>query len=464
VEDAETVSIGLLEEEHNRPPVTADGLAAAVHAAFVAWHAEFAGMTRRARGRFARREWRAAREDAAERLELYGVRVRRVVNALLAAVEPAPPDDTLWRDVKDAFGARADGRPDAELAETFFNSVVRRVRRAPDVDPASEFVRPALASPRDADSIPLHLTFEGSADIALRRALGSLDLGAPWADLGGDARLGAAALVAQLECGARFEPSEGDRGMVMAVFALPALNVVFKIIRDRFDHPKRTTRREVMERYDLVFRHDRVGRLADAQEFARLEFRREHFDPRLLAELIAAAGDTVTVHGDLVRVAHAYTERRVTPLNLFLRTAGAEAARDAVLDYGNAIKDLAAANIFPGDMLLKNFGVTRHGRVIFYDYDELSLLTDCRFRRIPPPRDDDDELSAEPWFHVGDHDVFPEEFGRFALLPGGLGEAFLAEHGDLFGVEFWEAMQRRQQEGEIVDFFPYRPHRRLRRS
>jgi isocitrate dehydrogenase kinase/phosphatase len=579
------VSIGLLGEEHNSPSVTAEGLAAAVYAAFAAWHAEFSGMTRRARGRFARREWLAARADATERLELYAVRVRRVVNALLAAVETAGPDDTLWRAVKEAFIARADGRPDAELAETFFNSVVRRVRHAPDVDPASEFVRPTLSAPRPAGTAPLHRTFEGPAEVALREALGSLDLGALWADLPGDARLGAVALgeqladaglpplraiellpvvfyrnkgayvvgrvraelgsvplllplvhaddgvrldavltgsdevsavfgftrsyfhadlpgpagvidflgtlmpnkrrdelytaigynkhgktelyralVAQLEGGARFEASEGDRGMVMAVFALPALNVVFKIIRDRFDHPKRTTRREVMERYDLVFRHDRVGRLADAQEFARLEFRRGHFDPGLLAELTEVAGETVTVHGDVVRLAHAYTERRVTPLNLFLRTAAAAAARDAVLDYGKAIKDLAAANIFPGDMLLKNFGVTRHGRVIFYDYDELSLLTDCRFRRIPPPRDDDDELSAEPWFHVGDRDVFPEEFGRFALLPGALGEAFLAEHADLFGVEFWEAMQRRQQEGEIVDFFPYRPQRRLRRS
>jgi isocitrate dehydrogenase kinase/phosphatase len=270
------------------------------------------------------------------------------------------------------------------------------------------------------------------------------------------------ALVEQLEGGARFERSEGDRGMVMSVFALPALNVVFKIIRDRFDHPKRTTRREVMERYDLVFRHDRVGRLADAQEFARLEFHRDHFDPGLLADLTAEAGQTVTVRGDAVRVAHAYTERRVTPLNLFLRAAGPDAGCEAVLDYGKAIKDLAAANIFPGDMLLKNFGVTRHGRVIFYDYDELMLLTDCRFRRIPPARDDDEELSAEPWFHVGERDVFPEEFGRFALLPGALGDAFLAEHRDLFGVEFWEAMQRRQQQGEVVDFFPYRPQRRLR--
>jgi isocitrate dehydrogenase kinase/phosphatase len=263
---------------------------------------------------------------------------------------------------------------------------------------------------------------------------------------------------------ARFEIAEGDPGLVMCVFALPAFNVVFKIIKDRFGAPKMTTRHDVMAKYHLVFTRDRVGRLADAQEFEHLEFRRDRFAPNLLEQLGAEAAGSVVVEGDRVIVRHLYTERRVTPLNLYLRQADPEAALDAVLDYGQAIKDLAAANIFTGDMLLKNFGVTRHGRVIFYDYDELCLLTDCHIRELPSPHHEDEELAAEPWFYVGDRDVFPEEFRAFLVLPGPLGEAFLRAHGDLLQVEFWRRMQAMQEAGEVVDFFPYKPSRRLGRG
>ena len=217
-----------------------------------------------------------------------------------------------------------------------------------------------------------------------------------------------------------FELAPGDKGLVMSVFALPSLNVVYKVIRDRFGAPKTTTRQEVMNKYHLVFLRDRVGRLADAQEFEDLEFARERFAPGLLEELEDVAASGVLVEGERVRVRHLYTERRVTPLNLYLREATAEDAVEAALDYGQAIKDLAAANIFTGDMLLKNFGVTRHGRVIFYDYDELCLLTECNFREIPRARTVEDELSAEPWFSVGERDVFPEEFRAFLTLPARL--------------------------------------------
>ena len=184
---------------------------------------------------------------------------------------------------------------------------------------------------------------------------------------------------------ARFAFAEGDEGMVMAVFTLPSFNAVFKIIKDSFGAPKNTTRQAVMDKYHFVFVRDRVGRLADAQEFEHLEFPRRCFPDDLLAYLLSVAGATVRVEGDRVVIRQLYTERRVTPLNLFLRDADDAAACEAVLDYGNAIKDLAAADIFTGDMLLKNFGVTRHGRVICYDYDELCLLSECRFRRLPQP-------------------------------------------------------------------------------
>ncbi len=260
----------------------------------------------------------------------------------------------------------------------------------------------------------------------------------------------------------RFEIAEGKPGLVMSVFTLPAFNVVFKVIKDRFVYPKQTTRRTVMRKYELVFVRDRVGRLADAQEFEMLDFPLDRFSGELLDELVRDAGQSVEVGRDRVIVKHLYTERRVTPLDLYLQRAAAEAARDAVIDYGHCIKDLAAANIFPGDMLLKNFGVTRHGRVIFYDYDELCLLTECNFRRMPEPRYPEDELRAEPWFYVGPNDIFPEEFSAFLQLRGELGDAFLEIHADLLEVDFWHQMQQRIEAGEVMDVFPYRESRRLR--
>jgi isocitrate dehydrogenase kinase/phosphatase len=262
---------------------------------------------------------------------------------------------------------------------------------------------------------------------------------------------------------ARFAFAEGDEGMVMAVFTLPAFNLVFKIIKDSFGAPKNTTRQAVMDRYHFVFVRDRVGRLADAQEFEHLEFPRRCFPDDLLDYLLGVAGTTVRVAGERVVVRHVYTERRVTPLNIFLRHAQEEAAREAVLDYGNAIKDLAAADIFTGDMLLKNFGVTRNGRVICYDYDELCLLSECRFRRIPPPTSIEEEFAAEPWFHVGEKDVFPEEFHAFLSPAGSVRETFLEAHGDLLTVEFWTGAQNRLARGDVVDVFPYPRNARLRR-
>jgi isocitrate dehydrogenase kinase/phosphatase len=260
---------------------------------------------------------------------------------------------------------------------------------------------------------------------------------------------------------ARFEVAEGDKGLVMAVFALPSLNVVFKIIKDRFGPPKQTTRQQVMEKYHLVFVRDRVGRLADAQEFEGLAFERDRFAPELMVELGAECAGSVRVEGERVVIRHLYTERRVTPLNLYLRQVGEARGVDAVLDYGQCIKDLAAANIFTGDMLLKNFGVTRNERVIFYDYDELCLLTECNFREIPESRHDEDEYSAEPWFSVGEHDIFPEEFRAFLTLPGRLGQAFMAAHGDLLTPGYWRRMQQMAEVGEVVDIYPYKPSRRL---
>jgi isocitrate dehydrogenase kinase/phosphatase len=208
--------------------------------------------------------------------------------------------------------------------------------------------------------------------------------------------------------------------------------------------------------------HDRAGRLVDAQEYEHLKFDKSRFSDELLQELIEFAANTVTVIGDSVIIKHLYTERKLSPLNLYVKEASEQAAREAVIDYGNAIKDIIAANLFPGDILLKNFGVTRHGRVVFYDYDEICLLTDCNFRAIPPPRNFNEELDPEPWFYVGEADIFPEEFKAFLELDGALRELFLKMHGDLFGVDFWLNTQERIKAHEVADIFPYRQSSRLK--
>ena len=259
----------------------------------------------------------------------------------------------------------------------------------------------------------------------------------------------------------KFEIAPGERGMVMTVFTLPSYDVVFKIIKDRFDYPKSTTRQEVRNRYYLVFKHDRGGRLVDAQEFEHLRFSVDRFSPELLEELLKVASNTVSVEGDEVVIKHLYTERRLVPLNLYLKRVGEQAAHTAVIDYGQAIKDLAATNIFPGDILLKNFGVTRHGRIVFYDYDELCLLTDCRFREMPETQDDDDYMSSDPWFSVGEQDVFPEEMKHFLGLPPDLAEIFVQHHGELFRADFWNGLQARHNAGEVLEVLPYRESRRL---
>ncbi|MDJ0923932.1 MAG: bifunctional isocitrate dehydrogenase kinase/phosphatase [Acidimicrobiia bacterium] len=263
------------------------------------------------------------------------------------------------------------------------------------------------------------------------------------------------------ESGERFEYARGIRGMVMIVFTLPGYDAVFKVIRDRFPYPKQTTRRQVMAKYRLVFRHDRAGRLIDAHEFEHMRFDRARFNEELLEELVGDAARSVSVDQDIVTLHHVYVERKVIPLDIYLRESNPVKATAAMIDYGRAIKNLALTDIFPGDMLLKNFGVTRSGRVVFYDYDELTRVTDCKFREIPQTNDHTDEMSADPWFGVGEGDVFPEEFRNFLGVRGELREVLEQHHGDLFGVRFWRRVQERIHSGEVIEIFPYKRSRRL---
>ncbi len=253
----------------------------------------------------------------------------------------------------------------------------------------------------------------------------------------------------------KFVLAPGTKGMVMTVFTLPSFPYVFKVIRDWFPPPKDTDRAHVEDRYELVKKADRVGRMADTLEYAHVAVPRERFDARVIAELESVAPSAIEAKGDRVVVEHLYTERRLVPLDLWLQGADEEKLREAIGEYGQAIKDLAGANIFPGDLLLKNFGVTRYGRVVFYDYDEIALVTDCRFRALPRARDDEEEMSGEPWFNVEPGDVFPEQFPQFLFPAGRPREIFLELHGDLADPHFWTRQQERLKAGIQEDVYPY---------
>jgi isocitrate dehydrogenase kinase/phosphatase len=257
----------------------------------------------------------------------------------------------------------------------------------------------------------------------------------------------------------RFEIAPGIRGLVMVVFSLPSFPYVFKAIKDSFPPPKETTRALVKEKYQLVKCHDRVGRMADTLEYSDVAFPRSRFSEELLAELKSVAPSLVEEDQDQIIVRHLYIERRMTPLNIWLteaEAAGDEAKLEhGVMEYGNSIKDLVAANIFPGDMLYKNFGVTRQGRVVFYDYDEIEYISDCNFRDIPAPRNEEDEMSAEPWYSVAKNDVFPEQFGVFLLGNPKVRQYFMKHHADLLTADYWRQKKLRIQDGQVEDVFPY---------
>ncbi len=536
----------------------------------------FRRLTARARGHFETADWTAASRDSAERLDLYTSCVAAALVRLRGRLGEQLRDHELWRAAKEEYARDLAGATDPELAETFFNSVTRRVFVTAGVDPAIEFVHSLTAEPLPLrfDSVVRSCPRRHDTAGAVARMLSHHSFACGFEDLGRDARRiaseleapdaapldtietarapfyrgKAAYLVGRVrrlsglthpivvpltnERGRvaadtvllsedevsivfsftrsyffveterprelvgflhtlmprkpvsdlydaighnkhgktelyralldhldrsddRFQVAPGQEGMVMLVFTLPSYDLVFKVIRDEFPPPKTVTRRTVMAKYELVFKHDRAGRLVDARDFEHLKFDKRRFPPDLLAELARKASRTVEVGDDDVVLHHLYTERRLRPLDLFLRQASASDAQAAILDYGEAIRDLARSNIFPGDMLLKNFGLTRHGRVVFYDYDELAVLTDCRFREVPRARFLEEEMAEEPWFFVGENDVFPEEFLPFLGLEGEAREVFMEHNRDLLSVEFWTSMQEEHRAGRVPDIYPY---------
>src|ERR1051326_2589409 len=550
--------------------------------AFRRYEQRFDEITRRARQRFLARDWRGSFDDTKERLLLYSQTLDELLPAITTLLTERLHDHSVWSAIKAVYSSLIAGSPRWEIAETFLNSVTRRVFATKGIDQAIEFADTEFDSAPENGAEHVWSSYSGenlaelicqlltdrfepqhwsNLESATQRAAGRLEKILPSAgeykidiirtifyrgrgaysvgraqSAGATIPLGfclrhpdergimldallhseadlailfsytrayfrvntpcAFKLVRSLRelmpakrladlynaigfnrhaktefyrdfvrhlqnSSDRFVAAEGARGMVMMFFPLPSYDVVFKLIRDRFDLPKENDRRDVMRRYRIVFEHDRAGRLIEAHEFEHLRIGRDRFDSSLLDQLLRNAGSTVRLENGHVVIAHTYVERRVRPLNLFLARSETDAAISAACDYAQAIKDLAASNIFPGDLLTKNFGVTRRGRVVFYDYDELCFLTDCNFRDMPQPTTNEQEIAAEPWFSVREHDIFPEEFLRFLAFPKPARAALLERHGDLFHPEFWRNVQKKLRAGELPEIFPYAHERRL---
>jgi isocitrate dehydrogenase kinase/phosphatase len=557
-----------------RPQDPAHRAAALAADGFDDYNARFSDITRRARKRFERRDWRQAQTDATARIDLYEICLRETLARLEALLEDRVRSRPLWRGIRQAYAERIAALPDRELYKTFYNSLVRRFFRIDGVAPDVEFLALEIV-PTGDPACPgelSHHAFDHDAQAVWRGIFRALAYTNGWADIDASAQAVADVLqsrgvigVSMLRtpfyrerraylvgraygasgasypvvvaltseaAGVRADAvivddqqisilfgfsrsyfhadlarvgdvvaflhallprkpldelftvvgrikqgkteryrqvfrhlgeypdeelvlADGERGMVMAVFTPRGYPVVFKLIRDRFAYPKDMARADVEEKYRLVFRRDRVGRLVDAQEFLRLRFPKRQFAAAALDELLRECAQTVQIEGDEVLIRHCYVERRVRPLNLFVREANAVASERAVLDYGQAIKDLARSNIFPGDLLLKNFGVTRHGRVLFYDYDELCLVDECRFRAVPAMREEDETRPLDEWLYAGRDDVFPELFPQFLGIVPALRERLRAEHGDIFDPVWWRDVQTRLAAGEHFDVPPY---------
>jgi len=549
-------------------------VAAAILSAFLSYHRDFEQITWLAQRRFEERDWESAHRDIARRLNLYDQKIERLVERLKVIMPDQLASRETWKEIKNAFEHITRGHVDAEIAESFYNSLVRELFMRPEgVDRELLFVvqtrvetehfprvtrryegqdlvhniladfpflvgyrdlvgdaaavterlgpqewievitsvfyrnkgayivgrlsdgRPfalALVHPEGPDGavVDAVMTDENEISILFSFARQSFRVSSPcpyavvaylkallpkkpvselYTAIGYN-KHGKTELyrnfIRHLEAAPedKFINARGERGMVMACFTLPSYDVVFKIIKDQFGYPKRTTRTKIMACYDLVARHDRLGRMVDAQQFEHLRLPLQRFSPELLDELLKVCPSSVHIVDDRLIIAHAYTERRVIPLNLYIHEAPEQDARKAVLDYGLCIKELCASNIFPGDMFLKNFGVTRHGRVVFYDYDEICRVVECNFRTMPQTHGEDDDLEGEAYFYVGPNDVFPEEFPRFVGIPDHLLPDFMEQHGDLFTVSFWEDRKTRLKAGEWTDVVPYPPERRINLS
>ncbi|HDY8756454.1 TPA: bifunctional isocitrate dehydrogenase kinase/phosphatase [Klebsiella pneumoniae] len=449
---------------------------------FDAQYGRFLEVTSGAQQRFEQADWHAVQQAMKQRIHLYDHHVGLVVEQLRCITEGKSTDVDFLLRVKQQYTQLLPDYPRFEIAESFFNSVYCRLFDHRSLTPERLFIfssqpeRPFRTLPR-----PLAKDFfpERGWSHLLGKVLSDLPLRLPWQnkarDIGyiiaslqealGEELLATCHLQVANELFYRNKAAwlVGKLVMPMAtlVFTLPGFDRVFKVIKDRFAPQKEMTAAHVRACYQLVKEHDRVGRMADTQEFENFVLDKRQIAPALLALLQAEAGNKLTDLGDRIVISHLYIERRMVPLNLWLEQVNGQALRDAVEEYGNAIRQLAAANIFPGDMLFKNFGVTRHGRVVFYDYDEICYMTEVNFREIPPPRYPEDELASEPWYSVSPGDVFPEEFRHWLCADPRIGPLFEEMHADLLRADYWRALQMRIKNGHVEDVYAYRRKQRF---
>jgi|AntRauMFilla1563_2_1112583.scaffolds.fasta_scaffold00112_6 isocitrate dehydrogenase kinase/phosphatase len=262
----------------------------------------------------------------------------------------------------------------------------------------------------------------------------------------------------------KFEIAPGIKGMVMTVFTLPSLNLVFKLIKDHFEPPKSMTRQEVQAKYKFVSLHDRVGRMADTHEFEYFCIPLDRISPELLREFRNTVNSLIEIRDDKLIIKHLYTQRKLIPLNIYMENCTTEEGINVAKDYGRSVLQMAQANIFPGDMMTKNFGLTRQNRVIFYDYDEIEILTDMNFRQKPKAETYEQIYAPEPWYSIAKNDVFPADFKRWMIGRADVKAEFLQYHERLFDSNHWSTIQSKIAAGELLHAFPYpeeirfRPH------
>lgn len=552
-----------------------------IYDGFIRYNNNFHRMTKRARTRFEKRDWKGHQQDIVDRVDLYEKTVRRIVVNLQKLLDGRVDDRALWHKVRSYFGERLDQVPDNDFIKTFFNSITRRIFGTEGVDQEIEFTS---SSPSDDLHLIMSLNIRRypywvSLQRIFETILDDFSFGIPYDDISNNAKriekkiiadttlkfskdvefirfefidsffyqaaraylvgklilsegvtpiviafknedsgimvdaiflseeevslifgytrsyyfadpnsvIGAVhflksllpkkpvdelyTVLGRLRQGKterhrtftqhlsntrdKFIHAEGDPGLVMIVFTLPSYNLVFKVIRDKFGYPKTVSREEVISKYKLVSKHDRAGRLIDTQQFHNLKFPINRFSKELLLELLDGASESVRMEGKNLLFQRVYTERRVRPLNLYINEVSEAEANAAVIDYGQAIKDLAQTNIFTGDLLLKNFGVTPHKRVIFYDYDEVSLVTECNFRDIPEASDFEDEMLADTWYYVAKNDMFPEEFIRFLSMNDELKTEFIKHHQDILTSQYWREVKDHHIRGDVSLVVPY---------